>query len=369
MSKKFKKVKGIEIGDGSRIKKIEGVSTSNTVFIGLSEKGTLNKPEKITSFEDFQDIFGGFSEDQLLAYNVDGFFKNGGTLCYVIRVENIGIAEIDDALSSLEKIEVNIIAIPDNRGSIEVIKEVIEFCENDGNYFYIIEPPVGLEPDEIINFKDINGLNSSFAALYYPNIYINAPEMEEQFLIQPSGFIAGIYSRTDSRRGVWKAPAGRDVEIIGATGLEIDPSESELGSLNNENINPLRSYQDKVIPWGGKTLEKGTELKYIATKRLIMYIKKSIYKGSQWAIFEPNDEKLWAKLRTLAFDFLTKVWRDGALHGSRPQEAFFVKCDRETNTENVINRGKVRIELGIAISKPAEFTRINIEVFAGKDKK
>jgi hypothetical protein len=369
MSNKFEKVKGIKLGDGSRIKKIEGVSTSNTVFIGLSEKGKLNKPEKITSFEEFQEIFGSFSEDKLLAYNVDGFFKNGGTLCYVIRVENIEIPEIDDALSNLEKIEVNLISIPDNRGLIDVIKEVIEFCEEEGNYFYIIDPPVGLEPDEILNFKDINGLNSSFSALYYPNIYINTPIMEEQLLIQPSGFIAGCYSRTDSKRGVWKAPAGRDVEIIGATGLEIDPSESELESLNTENINPLKQYQDKIILWGGKTLEKDTELKYIATKRLVMFVKNSIHKGYQWAIFEPNDEKLWSKLRTLAFDFLAKVWRDGALQGSRPQEAFFVKCDRETNTENVINKGKVRIELGIAITKPAEFTRINIGVFAGREKK
>ena len=366
MNNKFGK--GIKVSPGTGLRKIEGVSTSNTLFIGLSKIGALNIPKKITSFEEFQEIYGDFSEDQLLAYNVEGFFKNEGKLCYVIRVENIGVEEIDKALSNIKDLEVNLIAIPDSRGSIEIIKEVIEFCENKGDCFYIIESPIGLEPSEIINLKNINGLNSSFAALYYPNIYINTPIMEEQLLIHPTGFIAGIYSRNDIRRGVWKTPAGRDIEIIGATGLELNPSNSELESLNTENINPIKSYQNKILLWGGKTLEKDTDLKYLATKRLVMFIKKSISKGIQWAIFEPNDERLWTKLRTSIMDFLTENWRNGALQGSRPNEAFFVKCDRETNTNKEIKKGKVHIELGIAVSRPAEFIRIYIETFAGKKK-
>ncbi|MBD3226957.1 MAG: hypothetical protein GF329_02120 [Candidatus Lokiarchaeota archaeon] len=367
MNEKYKK--GIEVSPGTGIKKIMPISTSNTLFIGLTEKGSVNELRKISSFKEFQNLYGNIFEDYKLGYSVNGFFQNNGTNCYIIRVENIGIEEINNALNKIENRDINLIAIPDSKGSLEIAKEVIDFCEKNEHFFYIIDPPMGLTPNEIIDLKNSNELNSSFASIYYPNIYIEKPLLKDQVLVPPSGFIAGAYSRNDLNRGVWKAPAGRDVEIIGATRLEQDINNSEMEDLSFENINVIRILQNKILVWGAKTLEKDTDMEYIATKRLLIFIKQSILKGLQWCIFEPNNETLWAKIRSIIFEFLTKLWRNGALQGTIPEKAFYIVCDGSINRDDIIKEGKVLIELGIAALKPAEFIRFNIEIFAGKEHK
>ena len=187
----------------------------------------------------------------------------------------------------------------------------------------------------------------------------------------PCGFVAGIYARTDSTRGVWKAPAGSEASLSGAVGLLIAMSDPENGQLNPRAINCLRTlpvYGNVV--WGARTLhgdnDRGSEWKYVPVRRTALFIEESLYRGTQWVVFEPNDEPLWAQIRLNVGAFMQNLFRQGAFQGRTPREAYFVKCDRETTTQNDINLGIVNIHVGFAPLKPAEFVVIRIQQMAGQ---
>jgi uncharacterized protein len=189
--------------------------------------------------------------------------------------------------------------------------------------------------------------------------------------LPPCGYVAGIYARTDASRGVWKAPAGSDASITGASGLLIAMSDPENGQLNPRAINCLRTlpvYGNVV--WGARTLhgddDRGSEWKYVPVRRTALFIEESLYRGTQWVVFEPNDEPLWAQIRLNVGAFMQNLFRQGAFQGRTPREAYFVKCDRETTTQNDINLGIVNIHVGFAPLKPAEFVVLRIQQIAGQ---
>ena len=171
----------------------------------------------------------------------------------------------------------------------------------------------------------------------------------------PSGHIAGVWARTDTRRGVHKAPANE--ELLGAIDLETDLTQAELGTLNVQGVNCIRSFPGRGIRvWGARTVaEAASEWRYLNVRRLFNYVKSSIEQGTQWVPFEPNDQRTWAKVRRDVGAFLKRTWAQGALFGETPQEAFYVKCDAETNPQEVIDAGILICEIGIAPVKPAEF--------------
>jgi hypothetical protein len=187
----------------------------------------------------------------------------------------------------------------------------------------------------------------------------------------PCGAIAGIMARTDAERGVWKAPAGLNASISGITGLAVKLNDDENGMLNPLGINCLRDFKinGKVV-WGARTMRGADQLsdewKYIPIRRLALFIEESLFRGTQWVVFEPNDEPLWAQIRLNVGAFMQNLFRQGAFQGSTPTEAYFVKCDKTTNPQNEIDLGILNIVVGFAPLKPAEFVVIKIQQMAGQ---
>jgi phage tail sheath protein FI len=187
----------------------------------------------------------------------------------------------------------------------------------------------------------------------------------------PCGVVAGIWARTDTQRGVWKAPAGQDAGLRGVTQLAYKMTDGQNGNLNPIGVNCLRTFPiTGNVVWGARTLEGAdrlaSEWKYVPVRRTALFIEESLYRGTQWAVFEPNDEPLWAQLRLNIGAFMQNLFRQGAFQGSSAREAYFVKVDNETTTQNDINLGIVNIIVGFAPLKPAEFVVIKIQQIAGQ---
>jgi phage tail sheath protein FI len=210
------------------------------------------------------------------------------------------------------------------------------------------------------------------AAFYYP--WIQAPDPANQNRIAnfpPCGFVAGIYARTDGTRGVWKAPAGTDATLAGASGVAVQLNDSQNGRLNPLAVNCIRNFNIYgIVLWGARTMqgndEIGSEWKYIPVRRTALFIEESLFRALKWVVFEPNDEPLWAEIRLNVGAFMQNLFRQGAFQGQTPADAYFVKCDKETTTQNDINLGIVNIVVGFAPLKPAEFVVIQIQQMAGQ---
>ena len=179
-------------------------------------------------------------------------------------------------------------------------------------------------------------------------------DIPKEIALPPSGFVSGIYARNDVERGVWKAPANEVVR--GLTQFEININKARQDVLNPEGVNCLRFFEGRGHRvWGARTMSSDPEWKYVNVRRLFIYLEHSIDKATQWAVFEPNNERLWKNIRSAVEDFLYVLWRDGALLGSKPEEAYFVRCDRSTMTQNDLDNGRMICLVGVAPSRPAEF--------------
>lgn len=267
--------------------------------------------------------------------------------------------------------EINILAAPDVAdldSGRDIIIDMLNYCKQRGDCFFVADPPHGLTPSGVKAFKEGTGdylgsnpLNSSYGALYYPWVYINDPLTGKRKLVPPSGAIIGTYAYVDSTRGVHKAPAGTtDGYLDTAVGIERIITKGEQEILNPLGINVIRSLPEGICVWGARTLSSDSEWQYINIRRLMMYIEESVDKGSQWVVFEPNDPSLWGKVKRNLSAFLTRVWRDGALYGGTQEEAFFVKVDEENNPPATRDAGQLIIEVGVAPVKPAEFVIIRV---------
>ena len=213
---------------------------------------------------------------------------------------------------------------------------------------------------------------SDYAAFYFPWIKVfdlptklQDPKGDGEIAVPPSGHIAGIYARVDNERGVHKAPANEVVR--GALSVEYQISKAIQDGLNPSGVNCIREMNNRIVVWGARTVggDFNTDLKYINVRRTLLFLRESIDEGTQWVVFEPNDRTLWAKIVRNVTAFLTTVWRAGALFGSTPAEAFYVKCDDETNPPEERDLGRVTTEIGVAIVKPAEFVIFRISQWAG----
>ncbi|HMQ35312.1 MAG TPA: phage tail sheath subtilisin-like domain-containing protein [Chloroflexaceae bacterium] len=466
-----------EVPAGAR--PIAGVGTSTAGFIGLvaggvempllpgseTERHSLaraNEPRLVTSWEQFKAAFGDIQAGNLvLAHAVYGFFNNGGTRCFVCRVDGDGAAPApaptptptpesskDDekeetgaaqpsgsgaqpegggadpqasggtqpapkttrtrtkttvpaagaapsgAISALATTggaqapagadpleapliaaidafktvdEVAIMAIP-GATSAAVQKALIAHCEHpfQSDRFAILDGQRDAEP--LPAAVQGGAGNSSYAALYYPWIQVFDPVSKGPLVVPPSGHIAGVYARVDSTRGVHKAPAN---EVIrGALAVSRPVSREEQAGLNPAGVNVIRAFGNNITIWGARTLAdpgKEPHWKYINVRRLFLFLRESIDEGTQWVTFEPNDEALWGKIRRNVSAFLTLVWRSGALFGSTPDEAFFVRCDGTLNDLAVREQGLVITEIGVAAVNPAEFVVFRIGQWSGPE--
>jgi phage tail sheath protein FI len=476
-------------------KPIEGVGTAVAAFLGIAEKGPAGKATMVANWTQFVQIFGGFIPGAYLAHAVYGYFNNGGTLAYVVRIGGAdeagaqpvaeltakggaatikalpkpgapeGVTVDDDSftitvkgggseekyegltlgkgaknafdvvnkastLVQLEELKVTglslaerkpapgtyPLAIPtstalvpvtpadyegdvterDGLGGLEAVNEVtmvvapdamaayqagildmdglkaiqlamIAHAERMGDRVAILDTPPDLNAQQAQEWRMTTaGYDSKYAALYYPWINVadptpNAPSTT--ITIPPSGHMAGIWARNDGERGVHKAPAN---EVIrGVISLPINLTNSEQSVLNPNGVNCLRVFAGRGIRvWGARTLSSDPSWRYLNVRRLFNYVEKSIEQGTQWAVFEPNDFSLWAKMRRDVGAFLKNTWRDGALFGATPEQAYFVKCDEENNPQETRDLGQLIIDIGIAPVKPAEFVIFRIGQYA-----
>ena len=277
----------------------------------------------------------------------------------------------------LEAIDpITMVAVPDlmsayQRGMIDlegvqaVQLGMIAHCELMGDRVAILDPPPGLNAQQIREWRvDKAGYDSKYASLYWPWIKVLDPSSGQNIFVPPCGAMAGIWSRNDDTRGVHKAPANEVVR--GAITLEINITKNEHDLLNPQGINCIRAFPGRGIRvWGARTLSSDPAWRYLNVRRFFNYLEESILNGTQWVVFEPNDDALWAKMRRTIAAFLVMEWRKGALFGVTPQESFFVKCDRETNPAEAIDLGQVLCEIGVAPVKPAEFVIFRLSQFSG----
>ncbi len=251
----------------------------------------------------------------------------------------------------------------DRNGVKAVQLAMIAHCERMGDRMAILDPLPDLNAQDVKRWREQEaGYDSKYAALYYP--WVKIESNGRTLAIPPSGHMAGIYARNDNERGVHKAPAN---EVIrGALEAVLPITKGEQDTLNPIGVNCIRSFTGRGLRvWGARTLSSDPAWRYVNVRRLFNYIEKSIEQGTQWVVFEPNDEDLWARVRRDVGAFLTGVWRDGMLFGRTPEEAFFVKCDAELNPPDVRDRGQLFIDIGIAPVKPAEFVVFRLSQWSG----
>ncbi len=357
---------------------IAGVGTSTAGFIGLVpddasmpklpdgtayELAPTGEPQLVTSFGEFTRKFGEVSSradaNSVLGHAVRGFFLNGGTRCWVTRVNTLAAGEnsdpIDEALNGFEGVdEIALVTAPikppegiDAVRMNAIREKLLSHCEKLQDRFALLdsaEEVAGLTAENINTTRE-----STYGALYFPWIDVSG----KGTFVPPSGHIAGMYARVDATRGVHKAPAN---EVIrGALNLKYRVGKPIQDGLNPEGVNALRMFGNTVKVWGARTLKKNDEFTYINIRRLFNFLRESIEEGLQWAVFEPNDTDLWAKISRNVGAFLNNVWTSGAFFGNNPEEAYFVKCDDETNPPEVRDLGQVVTEIGVAVTKPAEF--------------
>jgi phage tail sheath protein FI len=357
-------------------KPLEMVGTSTAAFLGESSVGPVQEPVFVTNWSQFVKNFGDFQNSEFLAHAVYGFFNNGGGRCFVI---NVGVDTDKDGekkggnkaarylgkdngpgertgLKALEEIEeVNMVCAPGQTDPV-IQDALLSHCENMRYRFAVLDAPEVIEKggvDKIPKPRD-----SKYGAYYFPWLEVYDP-FKGNIFQPPSGYMAGIFARTDAERGVHKAPANEIVR--GALGLKYQITKGEQDILNPKGINCIRYFPDRGIRvWGARTISSDASWRYIPVRRLFNMAEQSIEIGTQWIVFEPNDPTLWKRVTRDISAFLLRLWRQGALFGQTPEEAFYVKCDEETNPPEVIDAGQVVIEVGMCPVKPAEFVIFRI---------
>jgi hypothetical protein len=259
--------------------------------------------------------------------------------------------------------EIAILVAPDYHETATLDTELIAHCTLMRDRFVILHSRPGI--DTLANLANIRPpQDTTFAAFYFPWIKVFNPLINQDSRIPPSGHIAGIYAKTDVERGVFKAPANE--VVVGARSVEFQITKREQDILNPRGVNCIRVFPARGIRvWGARTSSTNTLWKYISVRRYFLYVGESIDEGTQWVVFEPNDEKLWARVNQTITQFLVTEWRNGALMGTKPAEAFFVKVDRTTMTQSDIDNGRLICIIGLAVVKPAEFVIFRLAQFQG----
>ena len=362
---------------------IAGVPTSTAAFLGATSAGPVAAPVLVHSFAQFQAQFGGLSEPMPLGYAVQQFFLNGGHEALIARVVPGAAALTDADLSSpaleparrglwlLEHAErFDILCIPPLSRTVDVgpatWEAAVAYAQRR-RAMVIVDPPTAWASVQDVSEAAIAALlrRSPNAALYYPRLTALDPLRGNQAAnFAPCGAVAGVYARTDAARGVWTAPAGAAATVLGITGPSTALTDAQLSALNPMGVNGVR-----VLPgggfvlWGARTLagnDSAEPFKFVPVRRLDIFIESSITRGLRWAVFEPNGEPLWAQIRASVADFLHGLFREGAFAGDRPEQAFFVRCDASTMTQQDIDHGIIHVVVGFAPLRPAEFVIIDI---------
>jgi uncharacterized protein len=389
----------------SAVKPIAGVGTSTAGFIGVSanitrpwdpakrtgmparptgeayQQAAALSPQPVNSWTEFTQRFGDIQEaNQYLAHAVYGFFNNGGTRCWVTRIAAPG-DDLERALQQFESIdEIAIVAAPlppdVAAAALNAAQAaLVAHCERMEDRVAILDSGRDIKDDNLVISADDSGIwrpaanPKGYGAFYFPWIEVADPlgEAGARVTVPPSGHLAGIYARSDAERGVHKAPANE--VVVGALGVRYPVSKILQGSLNPRGVNCIRTFGGTVKVYGARSLasdpQGDPEWTYVNVRRLVNFLRESIDEGTQWVVHEPNAPELWSKIRRNVSSFLNGVWASGALLGTAPEQAYYVRCDETTNPQEVRDLGQVVAEIGVAVVKPAEFVIFRLSQWAG----
>lgn len=358
---------------------IEAVGTSTVGFVGQAPGSPVNFPVKLSHFGDYEREFGALAQDVPLGYAVRQFFDNGGTEAYVVRVNGdssqiIGSEADRTGIFALDSVDVlNIVVLTGEDVDVTAQAAAIAYCERRRAFM------IGDIPQTVTTQSAAEAwirslppaLQSSNAAFYFPRLRAADPSMNGVVRAFPAaGAIAGLYARTDAKRGVWKAPAGTEAKILGIDGLTVHISDRGNAKLNPLGLNCLRTFPAHgTVCWGARTARGADnladEFKYVPVRRLALFLEESILRGTQWVGSEPNGGPLWTEIRESIVAFMHTLFKQGAFAGAKPDHGYFVKCDGATTSQNDIDDGRVNIEIGFAPLKRSEFIVLRIQQIAG----
>ena len=332
---------------------IQGMSTSTAGFVAVTGRGPLLGP--LTSFVDFERVATA-NLGVNLPLAVRGFFENGGQRCFISQIA--AADPLESSLAALDKEATSLVCCPDDSTIQNSAAAMAAHCEKRKDRVCILQSAQPIVP--VATHQP--PVHSSYAAYYYPWVTVASLDGTSRVTIPPCGHIAGIYAQTDATRGVWIAPIA---PLAGVTALSQDLTAAESDQLNSRGIDVLRSFPGQGIKvWGARTTtDQDSEYKYVSVRRFMTYLEHSIDQGAQWAVFEPNGPALWAVVRSSIENFLGSVWKQGALQGSTEQQAFFVRCDSTTMTQNDIDNGRLVCLVGVAPVRPAEFVILQIVIW------
>ncbi len=337
---------------------ITPASTSVTCFVGVADGGPHHEAVEVTSLASFEEAFGTASESApFLPAAAGQFFANGGRQLRIVRVASLSAGDVLAGLAALEHDgETSVLAVP-GLTDPEVLQQVIAWVEAHHQLVLVVDGPPPGDDDEVAAVQAYRAQlgTPSLVALYWPWLAV-----EGGGLAPPSGFLAGLYAQVDREQGVHRSPAGIRAVLRGCTDVATQVTDARQGPLNEAGINVIRRFpQYGVVPWGARTLHDGHDYRYVAVRRMELFLRKSIYWGTTWVAFEPNGDPLWAKVRSMVSSFLMNQYLAGAFVAHRPREAFFVKCDASNNGPGVDPTG-LNILVGFAPVKPAEFVVITL---------
>jgi phage tail sheath protein FI len=368
---------------GDRYIPLEAVETGVCAFLGVTASGPPNEPTRIGSYEQYARVFG--DDGGVTAQAVQGFFDNGGSSAYICNVAPEGGLDPapDDyigqqgtevrglrALEAIDGIDLvvapdlmqhygNSVGFPEQKHVQAVQRALIDHCERMHDRMALLDALPGMSVDEVVTWR--RQFDSSHAALYYPWIRVRVGQ-EVGPPLPPSGHLAGLIARTDKEEGVHRAPA--NLKIEGLVDVAQRLRKRERDHLFDHGINTLVPFPGRGIrSWGARTLSSDQSFKQIDVRRIFILIRKSIERYAQWVVFEPNEPALWKKLTRTIDVFLGDMWKKGALLGGSADEAYYVKCDEETNPPEAQDVGQLVCEIGIAPVKPAEFIIVRIHQF------
>lgn len=383
---------GVDVEKGEeRVRPIEEVSTSVAAFVDTFARGPVDEAVRVTSWEEFEQRFGGLDPSSEASYAVRQYFLNGGSEAWVVRVLTRGgdepgsparsasaaaaiVGDADEqtgmhALTAITPRIFNLLCIPAaaELGEPEAVySEALELCSEHRAMLLVDVPADRNDRGRILDWDALEALRSPDAALYFPRLSVPDPLADlAPREVGCSGTVAGIYARTDAASGVWTAPAGTD-----ATCIDADPTMSmtdeQNRSLSARGINAIRQLTGYgTVVWGSRTLAgadaAGSVWKYVPVRRLALFIEESVYRGTEWAAFEPNDKRLWARIRASIGAFMQSLFSQGAFMGTTADDGYFVICDSSTTTRDDIDEGFVNVVIGFAPVWPAEFIILRIQ--------
>lgn len=362
---------------GSPVTETYNLLTMNCNVTEYYFRDIITESSKLVKVEDLirsdpEKCDGSFTDPFNQPYNESGLFeylKDGNSGDIPKSKHYIGVDDGPEKRTGIQSFkdidEISILAVPGITGNdyFDVHNELINHCEIQmKDRFAVLDAPRTEDISVVQRYRE--RFDTNYAAIYYPWVTARDPVSDKTAAIPPSGHILGIYARSDVERGVHKAPANEIVQ--GITGVDVQINKGEQDILNPKGINAIRVFKGRgTRVWGARTLSSNSLWKYVNVRRLFLFLEESIDEGTQFVVFEPNDPKLWARVIRTLTEFLTRVWRDGALMGSRPEEAFFIKADRTTMTQDDIDNGRLIVQVGVAPVKPAEFVIFRIAQFPG----